>query len=106
MPAPSRSATRFGTTRASAKVPAPAAPRALATTTAASAAAPVDTKLVSIVMETLRKSIGRRLLLRPRPADDRLAGVAFGPGVVERAVQIVRRPYPEGRRAEHRREQG
>ena len=55
-PAPSTAATTVGTTRARAKTPAPLAPRTLATSMAARAAAPVERKLVTMVIETLRTS--------------------------------------------------
>src|SRR3990172_4676776 len=82
-----------GMTRTSAKVPAPLPPSALATTIAAAAAAAVETQVATTVRETLRTSFTVVLLRsrRPGPADEGLAGVALGPRLVERAVQVVRR---------------
>src|SRR2546428_777860 len=89
-PAPSTAATTVGTTRARAKTPAPLAPSWLATSIAARAAAPVDRKLVTMVIETLRTSftVGRPSL-GAGPGDQRLAGLPLGPCVVERPVAVV-----------------
>src|SRR5439155_5917082 len=105
-PAPSTAATTVGTTRARAKTPAPLAPRTLATSMAATAAAPVDRKLVTMVIETLRTSF---TVVRPSlgagPGDQRLAGLPLGPCVVERPVQVVGRADEELLGAEHRLEE-
>src|SRR5439155_1058173 len=105
-PAPSTAATTVGTTRARAKTPAPLAPRTLATSMAARAAAPVERKLVTMVIETLRTSF---TVVRPSlgagPGDQRLAGLPLGPCVVERPVEIVGGADEELLRAEHRLEQ-
>src|SRR5438552_2978307 len=105
-PAPSTAATTVGTTRARAKTPAPLAPRTLATSMAARAAAPVDRKLVTMVIETLRTSftVGRPSL-GAGPGDQRLAGLPLGPGVVERPVEVVGGADEELLRAQHRLEQ-
>src|SRR2546427_2645758 len=94
-PAPSTAATTVGTTRASAKTPAPLAPRTFATSIAARAAAPVERKLVTIVIETLRTSFTVVPSFRAGPGDQRLAGLPLGPSVVERPVQVVGRADEE-----------
>src|SRR5436305_13896498 len=104
-PAPSTAATTVGTTRARAKTPAPLAPRTLATSMAASAAAPVDRKLVTMVIETLRTSFTVVPSFRAGPGDQRLAGLPLGPGVVERPVEVVGAADEELLRAQHRLEQ-
>src|SRR2546427_659428 len=105
-PAPSTAATTVGTTRARAKTPAPLAPRTLATSMAASAAAPVDRKLVTMVIETLRTSFTVvSSSLGAGPGDQRLAGLPLGPCVVERPVEVVGGADEELLRAEHRLQQ-
>src|SRR5438132_5726296 len=104
-PAPSTAATTVGTTRASAKTPAPLAPRTFATSIAARAAAPVERKLVTIVIETLRTSFTVVPSFRAGPGDQRLAGLPLGPGVVERPVEVVGGADEELLRAQHRLEQ-
>src|SRR5205809_5680601 len=103
-PAPSTAATTVGTTRARAKTPAPLAPSSLATSMAATAAAPVDRKLVTMVIETLRTSFTSSSL-GAGPGDQRLAGLPLGPCVVERPVEVVGGADEELLRAEHRLEQ-
>src|SRR2546429_4250257 len=104
-PAPSTAATTVGTTRASAKTPAPLAPRTLATSIAARAAAPVERKLVTIVIETLRTSFTVVPSLGAGPGDQRLAGLPLGPCVVERPVEVVGRADEELLGAEDRLQQ-